>query len=532
MSTAADHGSARVPRPAVLVTGAAGRLGRALLADLADEFDLRLLDRRPADDLPGLIVGDVTDPVVLDRAMAGAGAVVHLAGDARPAATWPELRGPNIDGAHEVFTAAVRNGVERVVFASSNRVVEAASPLRGPAPAGGEMTADHPVAPDTLYGVGKAFGEALGAQMAHAHGLRVVSLRLGSVDTAARPTIADKPRAWALWLSRRDLVGLVRAALSAQWSGAPVVYACSANTRRWWDLDHTERVLGYRPVDDSEHHLHAGRAGLVPPAPAYPLPWGDRLARLVPPVGRVALVALGQSGFWLRTAGPDGVRLAVDPFLTEYPDRLQAPLCRPDDLPVDLVLVTHTHRDHLDAPALATLAAARPGVRFAGPPTVTARLAELEIDEGRITTIGPGGTITVGDVTVTAIAARHRPTTPDAQGYLVATPAASFYHTGDTELDACLDDAATRRPDVLAVPINGRKGNMTAEQAAELAHRLGVPVVVPMHYGCLQPVDDLLDRFRAALTAGSSPVRVAEMDPGAIAWLPFPPAPPPGDAAP
>ncbi len=523
MSTAA--GSAP-PRPTVLVTGAAGRLGRVLLADLADEADLRLLDRRPADDVPGLIVGDITDPEVLDRAMAGVRAVVHLAGDPRPAATWPELRGPNIDGAHEVFTAAVRNGVERVVFASSNRVVEAASPLRGPPPPGGEMTVDHPVAPDSLYGVSKAFGEALAAQIAHAHGLRVVSLRLGSVDTAAEPTIADKPRAWALWLSRRDLVGLVRAALRAEWTGAPVVYACSANTRRWWDLDHTERVLGYRPVDDSEHHLHPGRAGLVPPAPPYPLPWGDRLARLVPPEGRVALVALGQSGFWLRTAGdgtagPAGVRLAVDPFLTEYPDRLQPPLCRPEDLPVDLVLVTHTHRDHLDAPALVALAAARPDVRFAGPPTVTARLAELGIDEGRTTTIGPGDSITAGDVTVTAIPARHRPTTPDAQGYVVATPVASLYHTGDTELDACLDDAATCRPDVLAVPINGRKGNMTAEQAAELAHRLAVPVVVPMHYGCLQPVDELLDRFRTALAAVPSPCRVAEMDPGAIAWLPF-----------
>ena len=517
-------------RPVVLITGAAGRLGRALVADLGDELELRLLDRRPADDLPGLIAGDVTDPAALDRAMAGVEAVVHLAGDPRPAATWPELRGPNIDGAYEVLAAAVRHGVERVVFASSNRAVEAASPLRGvPLPRGGQMTVDRLVAPDSLYGVSKAFGEALAAQMAHAHGLRVVSLRLGSVDPEPEPTVADKPRAWALWLSRRDLAGLVRAALRAEWEGAQVVYACSANTRRWWDLDHTERVLGYRPVDDSEHHLHPGHAGLVPPAPTYPLPWGDRLARLMPPAGRAALVALGQSGFWLRTAGtsggPDGIRLAVDPFFTDYPDRLQPALCRPEDLPVDLVLVTHTHRDHLDGPALPALAAARPATRFAGPPTVAARLAELGVEPARITTLEPGDTLTAGDVTVTAVPARHRPTTPDAQGYALATPAGTLYHTGDTELDACLDDAAALRPDVLAVPINGRKGNMTAEQAADLAHRLAVPVVVPMHYGCLQPVDDLLDRFRAALGAHPSACRVAEMDPGSIAWLPFPAVP-------
>lgn len=508
-------------RPRVLITGAAGRLGRALAADLAGDADLRLLDRRPADDLPELIVGDITDPAALDRALAGIDAVVHLAGDPRPGASWADLRAPNLDGAYQVLAAAVRHGVGRVVFASTNRVVEGASPLRGKAPPEGELTVAHPVAPDTLYGASKALGEALAAQMAHAHGLQVVSLRLGSVDTAREPSIADKPRAWALWLSRRDLAGLVRAALRARWDGAEVVYACSANTRRWWDLDHTEAVLGYRPVDDSEHHLHAGHGALVPPAPPYPLLWGDRLTRLTPPAGRAALVALGQSGFWLRTAGPDGARLAVDPFFTDYPDRLQPALCRAEELPVDLVLVTHTHRDHLDGPALTALAGARPGVRLVGPPTVTARLMELGIAGEQVTMIGPGETVGIGDATVTAIPARHRPTTPDAQGYVIATPAGRLYHTGDTELDACLDHAAALRPDVLAVPINGRKGNMTAEQAAELAHRLAVPVVVPMHYGCLQPVDDLLDRFLAALATAPGPTRAAVMDPGAIAWLPF-----------
>lgn len=506
----------------MLVTGAAGRLGRALAADLADAYELRLLDRAAAADLPGLLVGDVADPAALDAAMAGVDAVVHLAGNPSPKATYAELRSPNLDGTAEVLAAAVRHGVRRVVLASSNRVVEAASPLRRPG-LRRPLRPEDPVAPDSPYGASKAFGEAMASYHAHAHGLSTVSLRLGSVDTSPEPTFEDKPRAWALWLSRRDLVGLVRAAVEADVAGHAVVFASSANTRRWWDLSAAADVLGYAPVDDSERLLHDRHAGaLVPPAVPYPLPWGERLAALRAEAGRAFLVALGQSGFWLGTAGG---RLAVDPFLTVYPDRLQPPLLAPEALPVDHVLVTHTHRDHLDAPALTALAAADAAVRFVGPPTVTARLAELGVEPDRLTTLLPGERTTCGDVDVLAVPARHRPTTPDAQGYLLTTAAGRVFHTGDTELDDCLDAAGPHRPDVLLVPINGRKGNMTAEQAAELTARLAVPVVVPMHYGCLQPVDDLLDRFLAARADVAPASRVALMDPGAIARLPFPTGP-------
>ncbi len=54
-------------RPVVLLTGAAGRLGRAIAIDLGDELDLRLLDRSPATDLPGLLVADITDPAAPRR---------------------------------------------------------------------------------------------------------------------------------------------------------------------------------------------------------------------------------------------------------------------------------------------------------------------------------------------------------------------------------------------------------------------------------------------------------------------------------
>ena len=231
-------------------------------------------------------------------------------------------------------------------------------------------------------------------------------------------------------------------------------------------------------------------------------------------------MALGQSGFLLRTAKTS---VAIDPFLTVYPDRLTAPLADAAELVVDHVVVTHTHRDHLDAPALETIAATRPGTRFVGPPTVVAKLRELGIGADRLTTLLPGEAMTAGDVTIAAVAARHRPTTPDAQGYVLRCDAGSIYHTGDSEHDPCLLAAAGHQPDVLLVPINGRKGNMTAEQAALLTAELGVPVVVPMHYGCLQPTGDLLDRFLAEVGRVAPRAVPAPMDQGTIARLPLRP---------
>lgn len=516
----------------VLVTGAAGRIGRVLAEDLAGELELRLTDRvapGPGDPpaLAGLRQADITDAAALDALMAGVDAVVHLAGSADVRAGWETVRTANLDGTAQVLAAAVRAGVPRVVLASSNRVVEAASPLKvPPTPGGGyRRHPDEPVAPDSLYGVSKAFGEALAAYHSAVHGLPTVCLRLGSVDVGREPRVADKPRAWALWLSRRDLVGLVRAALTVPLEGHATVFACSANTRRWWDLGPTAQTLGYHPVDDSERLLHDGHAAAaVPPAPVYPLEWGAALDGIRPDQGTAHLVHLGQSGFWLRTPG---ARLVLDLFLTEYPDRLQPPLLDPADVPVDLVLVSHTHRDHLDLPALASLAAAQPGARFAGPPTVVEKLVATGIGRDRVDVLLPGDRLACGDVEVEAVAVTHRPTTPDAQGYLLDTPAGRILHTGDAEYDQRLSGLAPRHPDLLLVPINGRKGNMTAEQAAALAADLAVPAVIPMHYGCLQPVEDLPDRFLAELARVAPEALSALVGPGSIARLPLRPPPAP-----
>jgi uronate dehydrogenase len=222
----------------VLLTGAAGRMGTMLTARLpALGWQLRTLDRVQQDG-PDPITGDITDPAVLDQAMAGVEAVVHLAGHPTEA-PWPLIRQANIEGTFQVFEAARRAGVDRIVYASSNHAV-------GFTPRGqGELTADLPPRPDTLYGVSKAFGEALARYYVDRYGLKIACLRIG--------TCAEQPpddRALATWLSPQDCARLVDACLRSDALSFALIWGVSANRHRWWSLA-AGRDVGYRPTDDA-----------------------------------------------------------------------------------------------------------------------------------------------------------------------------------------------------------------------------------------------------------------------------------------
>jgi uronate dehydrogenase len=225
----------------VLLTGAAGRIGSYLRAGLPPlGWQPRCLDLVAPAESDGLpwTVGDIVDPAALDRACRGVSAVVHLAGIPTEA-DFDSLRRANIDGAYQVFEAARRAGVRRILYAGSNHAV-------GFHTSGAPLAADIAPRPDSLYGVTKAFGEALGSYYADRHGMDVASVRIGSCFDEP-PTV----RALATWLSPGDAVRLVDALLRAPSFGHAVVYGISANTRAWWDLS-TARALGYAPQDDAE----------------------------------------------------------------------------------------------------------------------------------------------------------------------------------------------------------------------------------------------------------------------------------------
>jgi uronate dehydrogenase len=228
----------------ILITGAAGQIGRVLRGGLRGSYSLiRLADIAPlgaAEPGEELCTTDIRDIADLDKAMTGIDCVVHMAGVPEEA-EWDKVLQLNIEGCYNVFEAARRQGVRRVIFASSNHAVGFHRR---------ERFIDDTVMPrpDTRYGVSKVFGEAVGRLYADKYGLSVACLRIGSFRPADRPSDA---RQLLTWISHRDTVQLVRRCIDHPDYHFVVAYGVSNNLRSRWDNSNV-KFLGYRPQDDSE----------------------------------------------------------------------------------------------------------------------------------------------------------------------------------------------------------------------------------------------------------------------------------------
>jgi uronate dehydrogenase len=221
----------------VLLTGAAGDVGTRLRKLLKGVYPaLRVSDiRRPADLAPGedFVQGDLADYAAVEKMVAGIDGIIHLGGFSVEG-PWQTILDANIIGTYNLFEAAYRAGVKRVVFASSNHAV-------GFYPRTKKIGVDVTVRPDSRYGVSKAFGEALGSLYAEKHGLGVTCLRIGNVN--------DKPidvRRLAIWLKPEDLVQLIRIGLEHPDIRFEIFYGASDNAAAWWDNSNARR-LGYKP---------------------------------------------------------------------------------------------------------------------------------------------------------------------------------------------------------------------------------------------------------------------------------------------
>lgn len=228
----------------ILITGAAGHIGRALRKGLQGRYPLlRLADIAPqAPAGPGeeVVRFDITRPDQVLAAMKDIDCVVHLAG-IPDEDTWERIHRMNIEGCYNAFEAAREAGVRRFIFASSNHAV-------------GYHRRDRHIddqvlpRPDSRYGVSKVFGEAVGRLYADKYGLSVACLRIGSFRPDDQPTL---PRHLASWVSHRDMVQLVQRCIEHPDFHFEVVYGVSANARNHWDNANV-RHLGYAPQDDAE----------------------------------------------------------------------------------------------------------------------------------------------------------------------------------------------------------------------------------------------------------------------------------------
>jgi len=232
----------------ILVTGSSGRIGRAVVAELQRQaMPVRGFDRVPTPGLRDMVVGDLLDVGSVEKATAGARALIHLAATPDDDDFIRELVPNNVIGVYHVFEAARNAGVQRLVLASSGQVVWYER-FRGPYP----IRVETPPTPRYWYAACKLFLEGAGRAYAEAHGMSVIAARLGWCPRTAeqKKDIAANDWAQDVYLSPGDAGRFFAAAAQAPADiRFAVVYATSRPRRSsCYDLE-PARALGYEPRD-------------------------------------------------------------------------------------------------------------------------------------------------------------------------------------------------------------------------------------------------------------------------------------------
>lgn len=229
----------------ILMTGAAGIVGTALRPILRERYELLLTDIVAIQDLAAnesYQQADLRELHAMEKLCAQVQAVIHLGGMVGATHGFEEVLGPNIVGTHHLFEAATRQGVKRVIYASSHHVV-------GFAPRGSRLDHRTPPRPNGEYALSKAFGEAAASYYADNFGLQILSIRIGYMGDDF-----SKERRLHTWISARDLAQLIHIGFTHPELHHEVVYGVSEVPDPFFDNQNAYR-LGYVPKDRVLDHV-------------------------------------------------------------------------------------------------------------------------------------------------------------------------------------------------------------------------------------------------------------------------------------
>jgi nucleoside-diphosphate-sugar epimerase len=224
----------------VVVTGGAGKAGRAVVRDLIEHgYDVVSVDlaRNPELTNGQQMVADLTDYGETVDALKGADSVVHLAAIPAPGLKPDELTfRVNTTSTYNVFAAAPLLGLERVVWASSETTL--GLPFERERPRYAPIDEEHPPLPEFSYALSKLISEEMARQFSRWNGIPYVGLRFSNVmephDYGQFPGFWDDAqlRRWNLWgyVDARDVAQSCRLALEADLAGAEVFIVAAADT--------------------------------------------------------------------------------------------------------------------------------------------------------------------------------------------------------------------------------------------------------------------------------------------------------------
>ena len=223
----------------------------------------------------------------------------------------------------------------------------------------------------------------------------------------------------------------------------------------------------------------------------------EEIEQTVCPQGKVALWWLGQSGFVYK--GQDET-VYIDLYLSESSQRQIPPPLKAEQVNnADLVLCSHDHSDHLDPETISIIAQKSPNALFIVPRPAVQRMLSLGIPNVRVIPLDADETKEIKGVKISGIKAAHEFFDEHPErgfpylGYVIEMNGVTFYHAGDTVLyEGMLTSLQKWKFDAVFLPINGRDatrykdhylGNMTFQEAVDLAGNLRPGIAIPMHYG-------------------------------------------------
>lgn len=236
----------------------------------------------------------------------------------------------------------------------------------------------------------------------------------------------------------------------------------------------------------------------------------------VPAEGNMDFWWLGGSGFLL--AFDSGTRICIDPYLSDCVERvvgfrrLISPPIAAGELRFTLLLLTHSHLDHLDVDSFDTFIRSNPDCRVIAPEDCRSFLEERGAAH-EIT--APGKIHRFGSIEIEAVPADHADLSPEAVGYLLGASGRSAWFTGDTALNwPFLDGTIRRKPDILVPCINSAYDNLGENGAALLAARCGARDVIPAHYGLFAEHGGDVEMFRERMSELAPRAAVHVLSPG------------------
>ena len=216
------------------------------------------------------------------------------------------------------------------------------------------------------------------------------------------------------------------------------------------------------------------------------------------PDGSAVIRWLGQMGLLVRLGE---TVLCIDYFASALLERQVPPPIPVEELKgVGLFLGTHNHIDHIDHPAWRTWATVCPDAKFIFPRLHQKEIQADGISGDRCIGMNAGDCVRIGGITVRTIAASHEFLDPDPVSglypclqYVIEGNGVRIYHAGDTvRYEGMLPELKAFGPmDAALLPINGRDaeryrrnciGNMTFQEAADLAGELQPGLVLPGHW--------------------------------------------------